>query len=481
MRFLRLLSAAVFTAALASAHVGSPDAYLDAKAGPYQLFITVQPPAVIPGVAQVQVRAQTAGVRSIQAAPLTLTGDGAKYAPTPDVLQRSKDDAQYFTGALWLMRSGSDQIRFEVAGDQGKGVVSLPLPAIAQRAKTMQTGLGLLLFGLMSFLVLGLVAISGAAVRDAPLDPGATAAAPRIRRSRMVMAGVFVLLIGVIWLGNLWWNNEAGSYSRIIYKPLQMQAGLQDSDTLRLKLSDPGWLLFRKVDDFIPDHNHLMHLYAIREPGMDRVYHLHPEMTGGGLFELKLPDMPAGKYRLYADVVHEDGFPETLVSEVALPGVRGVPLAGDDAQGTAPPVGEVSTTTASIVLPDGYRMKWMNGDEPQKANRPQLFKFELLDPRGNPPSDMALYMGMLGHAAFVKTDGSVFAHIHPNGSIAMAAFMMSGNSMDTASMHHHGAMGSLPNQVSFPYGFPKPGQYRIIVQMKHGATVETGVFDVRVE
>ena len=345
----------------------------------------------------------------------------------------------------------------------------------------MQPGLGVLLFGLMSFLVLGLVAISGAAVRDAPLDPGASAAGPRIRRSRIVMSGVFVLLIGVIWLGNLWWNNEAGSYSRIIYKPLQMQAALEDGDTLGLKLSDPGWLLFRKVDDFIPDHNHLMHLYAIREPGMDRVYHLHPEMTGSGLFELKLRNIEAGKYWLYADVVHEDGFPETLVSEIALPGLGGGPLAGDDAEGIAPPVSEVSTTTASVVLPDNYRMKWLNGGGPQKVNRPELFKFELIDANGNAPSDMALYMGMPGHAAFVKTDGSVFAHIHPNGSVAMAAFMMSGNAMDMGNMRHHGAMGSLPNQVSFPYGFPQAGHYRIVVQMKHGATVETGIFDAQVK
>jgi hypothetical protein len=37
--------------------------------------------------------------------------------------------------------------------------------------------------------------------------------------------------------------------------------------------------------------------------------------------------------------------------------------------------------------------------------------------------------------------------------------------------------GSLPNVVSFPYGFPSAGAYRIFVQMKHGATVETGIFD----
>jgi hypothetical protein len=36
---------------------------------------------------------------------------------------------------------------------------------------------------------------------------------------------------------------------------------------------------------------------------------------------------------------------------------------------------------------------------------------------------------------------------------------------------------ALPATVSFPYGFPSPGRYRIFVQMKHGETVETGVFD----
>ena len=31
--------------------------------------------------------------------------------------------------------------------------------------------------------------------------------------------------------------------------------------------------------------------------------------------------------------------------------------------------------------------------------------------------------------------------------------------------------------VEFPYGFPSAGRYRIFIQMKHGNTVETGVFD----
>ena len=101
---------------------------------------------------------------------------------------------------------------------------------------------------------------------------------------------------------------------------------------------------------------------------------------------------------------------------------------------------------------------------------------------------MAFYMGMLGHAAFVKTDGTVFAHIHPTGTMAMAAFMMANPQakmnpgalpMDMPGMTMDS--GALPNTVSFPYGFPTAGRYRIFVQMKHGSTVETGIFDADVQ
>lgn len=44
-------------------------------------------------------------------------------------------------------------------------------------------------------------------------------------------------------------------------------------------------------------------------------------------------------------------------------------------------------------------------------------------------------------------------------------------------MHH--AMESSP-EVSFPWGFPKAGDYRIFVQVRKSGRVETGVFDAQV-
>jgi hypothetical protein len=93
---------------------------------------------------------------------------------------------------------------------------------------------------------------------------------------------------------------------------------------------------------------------------------------------------------------------------------------------------------------------------------------------------------MTGHAAFLKDDGAVFAHVHPSGSVPMAALMLANPApeMDHSAMHFmdSGSMAaSLPPEVAFPYGFPAPGNYRIIVQMKHGGRVETGIFDAAVQ
>ncbi len=471
------------------AHVGSPDVYAEGQAGPCKVSVVIQLPLVIPGVADIEVRSQTQGVDRITAAPIPLTGEAAGHPPVPDVMERPSRDGQFYSAHLWIMASGSWQVRFVVNGSHGEGVLSIPFPATAVRIRTMQRGMGAFLSVLGVLLVLGMICIVGAATREAKLPPGQSVSPDGRRRAFIAMSVAFAILVAGIILGNVWWKSEAANYSGYVYKPLQMNASVQSGNVLDLRLTDPGWLQQRKLDDFIPDHDHLMHLYMIRWPQMDVVFHLHPEPVATGEFRLSLPSVPAGTYRLYADVVHAIGFPETIVGSVTLPQVSGRPLAGDDAWGTGPPIGVPPATPGQdqqFTLPDGYIMLWKT---PAKLvpKAPEGFQFQLLDPKGKPAGDMALYMGMLGHAAFVKTDGSVFAHIHPTGTVAMAAFMMAnpqgssggGFMSSMPGMDISGA--ALPNVVGFPYGFPSPGSYRIIVQMKHRGTVETGIFDADVQ
>ena len=96
-------------------------------------------------------------------------------------------------------------------------------------------------------------------------------------------------------------------------------------------------------------------------------------------------------------------------------------------------------------------------------------------------------MGMLSHAAVVRNDGEVFVHLHPAGSINLAAQtqfeQVEGARAAQGGMQAgmHGAGAAPPSgTVNFPFVFPKPGSYRVFVQVKVAGSVETAAFDVAV-
>lgn len=461
------------------AHVGSPDVFYEGMAGPYRLMVTIRPPQVIPGVAQVEIRSASPDVKQMRIVPLPMTGPGAKFAPIPDVAQQSREDRQFYTGALWLMSTGSWQVRVSVDGAQGAGTMAVPVPALSTRVLGMQTALVGTLIVLGLVLIVGIVSIIGAGTREAQLAPGKQPDSVSGRRARVAMIVTALVVAGALWLGNSWWNTEANAYQGKIFKPLRLQGTVEGGNRLVLRLDDPGWLN-RQTGDLLPDHGHLMHLYVMRAPEMDLVWHLHPELTGPATFEQSLPDMPAGHYRLYGDIVHASGLPETAVSEMDFPAIAGKPLTGDDAGGSGPPLAQADANRSVATLPDGYRMVWERGSEPLHAHRPYEFKFRLEDASGQPAQDMELYMGMQGHAAFVAPDGSVFAHVHPSGSVPMASLTVAAGASNPHAEHMM-MQGGPPAEVSFPYGFPRAGAYRVFVQVKRAGHVETGVFDARAE
>ena len=470
----------------AFAHVGSPDIFYEGSAGPYRLLVTIRPPVIIPGIAEVEVRSASPEVREIRVVPLPLKGPGAKFAPAPDVMQRVKDDPQFYTGTLWMMAFGSWQVRIQADGPKGKGEIAVPVPALAVRTASMQKGLGAGLFGLMLFLVVGIVSIVGAGVREAQLEPGAIPGTKPRRRARIVMVISFVAMCAFLYLGNAWWTAEANAYAKNIYKPVEM-SGSVDGGRLSLRLKDVGLFRMNKLDDLIPDHGHLMHLFVVSTPAMDKLWHLHPEQTDPGAFTTDLPAIPAGKYQLFADIVHASGIPETGATQIEIPNVApGRPLGADDAAASGPAIRQAMNATAPLA--GGFRMIWERDAQALQSKRSYLFRFRVENAASKPATDLELYMGMPGHAEFVRDDFQVFAHVHPSGSVPMAALNLAQQAGDTpgdaaGNMQSMHAMhtAALPAEVSFPYGFPQPGNYRIFVQVKRAGNVETGIFDTRVE
>jgi len=498
MRAFRLAVLLLIVSPLAVAHVGSPDVYFEGAAGPYHLLVTINPPAMVPGIAQVQVRVTSGTVNSISVAPVFVNGKDQGLPPAPDLLQRSETDPQWFTGKVWMMESGSWEVRVGVAGAEGTGKLAVPVPVFARRTLPMEKALGALLFGLMVFLSVGIVSIAGAAAREGGLAAAAIPSSRNRRLGHVAMGVAAVLVVTVLALGNWWWNAQAADlkrnmiYStpplRVSFNPAETNSG-REVDRLTLRIEEDFWHKTRKDQwsmSLIPDHGHLMHAFLLRVPAMDRFYHLHPEQASDGSFTLKLPEMPAGKYKIFADIVRSTGFPETLVSEIDLPEVKGEPFSGDDSsvtasafESSATPVGQAAGAQTNVAqLPGGDRMIWEEHQSALKVGKVSWFRFRVEDAEHQPVNDLEPYMGMAGHAEFVRSDLSVFAHVHPAGSVPMASLMIV--QQDFGVPMDHSTMQSLPAEVSFPYGFPQPGDYRLFVQVKRHGQVETGVFDAHV-
>jgi hypothetical protein len=388
----------------------------------------------------------------------------------PDRAERSPADPQFFTASLWLMEFGSLQVRIAVDGGRGPGKLAVPVPATAQRTLTMDRQLGGLLFGLMVLLALGVVGILAGALREAALDPGVLPAVKDRKRARVtavVAGGSIVVLLG---LGNWWWSADAARYAGFVAKPWQLEPRLEGC-ALRLGTS-PSTVL----TPLLLDHGHEMHLFMVRASALDQLAHLHPQRGQDDVFVQRLPALPAGRYRLFADIVSARGYAVTGVGEIELPALSCAPPDGDDATWSGPPAQPATTAELS----DGARMIWDRAG-PVQAGVASSLRFHVVNRDGS-PAQLEPYMGMAGHAAILATDLTVFAHLHPSGSVAMPALELANAGIGVTDPHAGHAMHqALPPEVAFPYGFPKPGPYRVFVQVKRTGTVETGAFDVTVE
>jgi hypothetical protein len=489
--FLSPRAALALLAALSMAHVGSPDTFFTGKAGPYAVRVSVRLPGVIPGRAQVAVR--VTGATAASGHRVTLQAGqwnvGLKGAPPPDVAVPVPGDPSLYATELWFMTATSYQLSVVVAGPSGRGSVLVPVVALATAERTMTPGLGAILGGLGVFLTLGLLTIIGSALRESGLRPGAEPAAPERRRARLGIAITAVLAALILWGGSRWWSAEATAYGRsVVYRPFDAEASVAspvpDRRTLTLAIRDPRWTgepnALSRYNALLPDHGKLMHLFLVRE-SLDAFAHLHPiARTPQALaFAADLPPLPAGRYRVYGDIVHESGYAQTLVASVDLDdrgGPSGAPTDPDDSffTGRAIP----SAATAAFELEDRSRLVWARGEQAPREGAETMLDFSVRDASGA-PATVEPYMGMAAHAIVASRDGSVFAHLHPSGSVAMAALQkLAGDGGRTDS--HAGHVMPIASEVAIPYAFPKAGDYRIWVQVKRDGRVMTAAFDTSV-
>jgi len=530
----------------AIAHVGSSGVQMQGQAGPYKVLVSIQPPDVIPGTALISVFLESGTAKKVTGRPIYFRS-GDEGAPSPDDLPAVSGQSGQFQGQVWLMESGSSSVQIQIDGVEGKGELIVPVMAMstAQREMPEGLGIGLSILGVLLFLLM--ITTIGASVSDGLL-PSGSVLSPAQRRKRWINMGIATVVCALIlYGGSSWWDGWAAHYKRYIYKPIRAQTRIQLKDNQRLfqlNIDTTDWQSEKRssmLSTLIPDHGKLMHTFLIRIPGMDAFAHIHPERKDTASFEAYLPQLPAGKYLVYSDFVRYSGFAETITDTLDIPepapNLTNIKSTSEeDAYVVTDPIdapGKVAMAENVVicgkpgtktVFKDGSYAVWEGKpDQALEAGKPYQLKFNIFNPDGSPCLPEP-YLGMLGHVAVVRTDGSVYIHLHPTGTFAMAAeqifknriadttklmkkpspgifkdsvdrylaklklmpvlereqFLMT--EMGMYAMSESGMTGmEHTNEVSFPYSFPKDGHYRIFLQIKRNEKVLTGVFDVKVK
>ncbi|MFL5608979.1 MAG: hypothetical protein ACJ8AD_21155 [Gemmatimonadaceae bacterium] len=486
------VAGALTMAVLLAAHVGSPDVYSRGTAGPYAVDVAIRPPSVVPGIAEVLVHVADPTVTRVVVRPVYWRA-GSKGAPTGDDARPVPGKAGDFTGQLWLMAGGAYSVHVTVTGPAGSGTLIVPVGAVATGELALQGGMKWLLTVLGLLLGAGLITAVRAAVGESQVPPGEPIPPARRRRARIATL-VMVPVVAFIALGGArWWGAEARDYRSRMYRSPATRTAVTDSAGARrltLSVTDSAWRA-GGITAVMPDHGKLAHQFIVRLDSLDVFAHLHPSMPDRATFVTALPPLPAGRYAVFNDVVHESGFERTLADSFTLttaPQRRsGAHMDPDDAWFTGP-VTRVSEATRESPLEDGLVLSWM-GDAQPVAGRAGALQFRLRDGKGGAVT-VEPYLGMQGHAVVMRHDGKVFIHLHPSGTTSMAAqmaFALRDRGDTTAAGRL--ALGSAPmttattaplREIAFPYAFPSPGDYRVWVQLRSAGRVRTAAFDVRV-
>lgn len=530
------------------AHVGSPGVVYQGKAGPYIIMVNINPPDVIPGTANISVYIENQQVKTVSVQPVYWFS-GNKGSPKADEALPVKATPGQYQALVWLMESGTASMKITVDGALGKGTVLIPVMAVSTAQRSMPKSLGWILAGLGLLLVILMATIIGASVSDGLVLPGNTNAG-NIRRKRIMgTALAFVVLALMLYGGSSWWNSWRNDYNKYIYRPPLAKSSVLNYDQqqiLRFQIDSNSLKASKKSMSFIvPDHGKLMHLFMVRENSLDVFAHLHPFRKDSLNFFVDLPNLPEGKYLIFADVVRWNGFTETITDRAEIPKKTLVKTVSTklyssvlrDPDDTYV-ISNSSNQTAnnfpgktvllcgnpgeSMQLADGSSAVWEHASNaPFEAGKVYPLTFAIHDPSGAAVK-LEPYMGMMGHAVVLKYDGSVYMHLHPVGTFSMASqeileSRMKGNekapkvpdpalfrdSIDreiasirnmTETERNKFLMAAMPAMdmpeskhnkmdamVTFPYAFPSLGKYRIWVQMKRNGKILNSAFDAVVE
>jgi hypothetical protein len=195
----------------------------------------------------------------------------------------------------------------------------------------------------------------------------------------------------------------------------------------------------RPVTAYQVAHDKKMHFIVVSRD-LGTFHHLHPELTGEGVWSVKLNLPSAGAYRAFADFTPTGGEALTLGADLL--------VAGDY---TPKPLPETGRTTEV----DGYEVTLAGDVTPGRSSKLTL----TVSKDGKPVTDLQPYLGAYGHLVALRGGDLAYLHVHPDGEPG------------------DGKTQAGP-EIVFYAEAPSRGDYRLFLDFKHDGEVRTADFTI---
>ena len=178
----------------------------------------------------------------------------------------------------------------------------------------------------------------------------------------------------------------------------------------------------------------------------------------------------------------------TSVDVPPLPDSPAAPSDRDDAWSVAPGATQLWPGASAPIENGNLVVSWAGTASPFRVGQPVDLRF-VVRTRYGAPATLEPYLGMSAHAVVMHHDGSVFVHLHPMGTVSSAAQQVfvardRGDTTTNGRLRIDSAAATMTmpvsSEFSLPYEFPKPGRYRLWVQVKAHGVPWTAVFDADV-
>ena len=404
----------IVTLQLATAHIGLRYMVYEHKEGSIPLRVYLKLPESAPGIVDISFKSFSDNIDRISVSSELKGSVEVGENSSRNIAIPVNGEENTFSSKLPLFKYGAYSINVEVQQNGKIEQVIIPVNFSAgEKLELDSISLSVLFVTAFFLSFLGIFFIRNAYSYNRKKEFDKTLKSKNNSRF-LQFAEIFIIIFMISYVSIKWWDERKINYDQNNYFNLKNDAKIVNNgiyDILEINIVDKKWIN-EKMPILIPDHGKIMHMYMISDD-FRYLAHLHPTRSEDrNSFFVRMPPFREGDYSLYMDITHDTGFSHTMTNKINY-NRKNIVI---DRSITTPLIDPDDSWTQDL---DAIKITWVDMQSFYEAEKdiPMRFKIE----KNGKPTPIQSYMGMGAHAALIKNDGSIFAHLHPTGTINMAS------------------------------------------------------------